>query len=387
MPGEDEGTGFGAGRVVDPATELKKWADTIKATAEAIDAATHTIDSNATRSVVLEINNTTSRTLILYGKDHDHGDFRELPPDAIPPRTSRLFTSQNGHPLEGTSGNVQYRVDDDGTLFHIEWDNPLVGENECDCRVDGAHIDFYLVDHVNGGGNTGAKMRFLLGERADTNKKESDWRTCGRCKTLVFALDDGHCAAHDLGIVAAPSDYDDVIARPSDTGVETAPPGGFGGLIAGGRPSHAGVEAAPSPEMLDQVQRHTGPDPDPRTAGMEQFGKHEPAGYTFQLPYGFPGPNREEGWRKCAHCKGLFYDGEDSKGVCPGRRGGHQAESNGHEIQLRLGVPPDPSQQSDWRFCDQCFGLFYLPHNADGICLAGGSHHANSDSYVLDRAG
>jgi hypothetical protein len=292
--------------------------------------------------------------------------------------------------LEGTSGNVQYRVDDEGTLFHLEWDNPLVGENECDCRVEGLHSDFYLVDHDNGGGNTGAKMRFLLGEWADANRKESDWRTCGRCKTLVFALDEGHCAAHPRGIVSAPSgDLGDLIAAPSHSGVESAPSGGFGDLIAApSAPSHPGIESAPH-DFSQVIQGHT-EDPsqatDPRTAGMPLFGKHEVAGDTFQLPYGVPGPNREGGWRRCGYCKGVFFNGEeDIRGVCPGRRGGHEPEPSGFEFQLRYGVAPEPSQQDNWRFCDKCYGLFFLPHNADGICPASGSHHAYSDNYVLDR--
>lgn len=110
---------------------------------------------------------------------------------------------------------------------------------------------------------------------------------------------------------------------------------------------------------------------------------------------------QQPGWRKCGHCKGLFYDGYEGKGACPGnpRRatgvgadgapiysgGGHGAEPGGPDFLLAFDMPPRPGQQNDWRFCDRCLGLFFLPHNADADCPAGGIHHAHHFNYVLDH--
>lgn len=84
---------------------------------------------------------------------------------------------------------------------------------------------------------------------------------------------------------------------------------------------------------------------------------------------------QQPGWRKCGHCKGLFYDGYEGKGACPGnpRRatgvgadgapiysgGGHGAEPGGPDFLLAFDMPPRPGQQNDWRFCDRCLGLFF----------------------------
>jgi hypothetical protein len=266
---------------------------------------------------------------------------------------------------------VQYRIDDEGTLFHLEWNNPFTGDNEPLCRLEGTHADFYITAYVTGSGNTKVPRRFMLGEKADASPRQRDWRTCTNCKGLVFALDEGHCAARPLGIVSASSPETIEQAQSSfPAGLRPRPRTGFG--------IYTSQEAPSSPPP---------PPGDPATAGMELFGNYEAAGDEFHLPYGIPGPNRVADWRQCKHCKGLFYNGQDAKGVCPGRRGGHVAEAEGPNFHLRFGMPLIASQQDNWRFCDKCYGLFFLPQNADSVCPAGENHHAQSDSYVLDRVG
>jgi hypothetical protein len=368
MPNGEEG-GHGGGRLTDLPGELKKWADAIKATAEAIDAVANTIEGNATRSVILEVNNTTGRVLALHGSgDHDWGGFRELPPDAIPPRTSRLFTSQSNGFLTGTSGSVQYRLDDEGTIFHLEWSNPFLGDNESHCRVEGPHADFYLTNSVTGGGNTRAHQRYMLGEKADAAPRHRDWMTCAACKGLVHSLAGGHCPARPLGMRSAPSA--EQVER-----MVTPLPGGLRGA-----PSAAELRAVQGlPPLPEEPREPANPE-----AGSELFGKHETAGYIFQLPYGVNGPNRQGGWRKCGRCQALFNDG-GGRGRCPGRHGGHAAEAEGIEYYLPYAMPLRPAEQDNWRYCDRCGGLFFFPQNGEGLCAAGGSHHAASESYVLEH--
>lgn len=347
MPGEDEG-GFGGGHLTRVPGELKRWADAIKATTEAIEAVSGLLD--APRSAVLEVNNATSQVLRLQGVgDHDWGGFREAPPFEIQPEATGLFTSESNRPLTGTQGNVQYEVGGDGTVFHLEWNIPFMGGNESLCRVQGTNVDYYVTRYTASGGNTRVHMRYMIGEKARANPKTGpDWQTCGKCRILVSVLDEGRCAARPLG-----------------------------------------VQSAPSRRMRDLIQgRSPGPDgPGEATAATELFGKHEPTGYVFRLPFGVHGPNREGAWRTCAHCRGLFFDGWAPKGACPGRRGGHVAEGGGHEFRLVHGVRLAPLQQDNWRFCEKCYGLFYLPHNADAVCAGGGNHQGRPENYLLDHDG
>jgi hypothetical protein len=92
---------------------------------------------------------------------------------------------------------VKYRIDDQGTLFVVQWNNPFLGGNDCDCHVEGTHADFYVVDRVCGGGNTGAQMRFMLGALVAGSERQTDWRFCGKCMELFFngTEDKGTCPA------------------------------------------------------------------------------------------------------------------------------------------------------------------------------------------------
>ena len=371
MPNENEGEGFGGGELTHLPGELKKWADAIKATTEAIDAVANTLEEHATRSVILEVNNTTGFALSLMGGgDHDWGGFRKLPPDQIGSHKTEMFTSQSDGFLTGTQGSVQYRVDGEGTIFHLEWSNPFIGDNECLCRVEGGRPDDYVTGTVNGGGNTNVHMRFMIGEKADASPRQRDWMSCKNCKTLFSALDEGHCAARPLGIVSAPSDsVRDLIQAQHPAGVSSAP-SDFLRQAAQGQADR--IPPVPTPA-------------DPTAAGMELFGNHEATDDTFQLPHGIPGPHRQGSWRRCTSCEGLFHNGQEVKGVCPGHRDGHVADTEGHNFYLVYGRRPGPSQQDNWRYCDKCCCLFFLPQNGDSVCPAGGNHHANSESYVLER--
>jgi hypothetical protein len=323
---------------------VKEAAETIKAVAEAIQIVGDLLN-DAERSVVLELDNTSTRRLTLQEVNSEHGGFRTpIPPQSVNPVSSVLFAHASEGFLTGTEGWVKFRIDDEGTTFHLQWVNPFLGGNESSCRVEGTHTDWYVTHTFSGGGNKAAHQRFLLGERAAFNPRQSDWRTCGKCKVLFSGFDQGICPAN-----------------PIDTGA---------------------VDGSGNPVFL--------------------LGAHEAAGDTFQLSYGIPGPSREAEWRKCGQCKVLFYNGNDTKGVCPGRplAGppglppfhpqsspiGHVVEANSPEFLLVFDMPPRPEQQRDWRVCKKCLGLFFLPHNADGDCPAGGIHDPTHLNYVLDRA-
>jgi hypothetical protein len=315
---------------------VKEAAETIKAVAQAIQIVGDLIN-DAERSVVLELNNTSTRRPVLQEVNSEHGGFRTpLPPDSINPLSTVLFAHASEGFLTGTEGWVKFRIDDEGTSFHLQWVNPFVGENESSCRVEGTHADWDVTHSFTGGGNKAAHQRFLLGERAAFGPRQSDWRICGKCKVLFFALDQGVCPANAI-----------------DTGA---------------------VDGSGNPVLIQ--------------------GAHEAAGDTFQLSFGISGPSREAGWRKCGQCKELFYNGNITKGACPGRplagmhvsSIGHVVDTNSPDFLLVFGIPPRPGQQNDWRVCKECLGLFFLPQNADGDCPAGGIHDPTHVNYVLDHA-
>jgi hypothetical protein len=331
--------------------QLKQAADTIKATVEAIQAIGDLIE-DAERSVIIEVNNTSSRTLDLTHSSSVSGGFSGgvLPPDSIGPLSTHLFAHTSSGFLQGSAGRVIFRINDDAlgvggdgiavpnTLF-MRWDNPFVGRNTfvASAQTGQDTLDWYVIRSFTGDGNEAAHMRAIFGERADFGISQSDWTTCGECKALFFALDESisKCPSNAINL---------------------------------------GIE--------DQ-QGHA----------LFRFGKHKVAGTPFRLTQSIPGPNRSPLWRKCTNCKALFYNGFAKKGVCVGQPfvGGVQNIHNGHvaegpDLQLVFDTPLRPGQQHQWRWCDKCFELFFLPHNADAECAAGGQHHTNERNYLLNLA-
>jgi len=80
----------------------------------------------------------------------------------------------------------------------------------------------------------------------------------------------------------------------------------------------------------------------------------------------------------------MFWDGYPNKGRCSGG-GGHIAQG------LNFTIPHDTIEsakdQSYWRFCDKCHGLFYNGSAAKGSCPASGGHNAAGGyAYILPHS-
>lgn len=87
-------------------------------------------------------------------------------------------------------------------------------------------------------------------------------------------------------------------------------------------------------------------------------------------------------WRYCQHCHGMFYDGYPNKGNCPVRGNrGHVAQ--GWMFLLPYNFPSDGNHQRQWRYCEQCHGMFYDGFSFKGICPAGGVHVAQGWEFTL----
>lgn len=96
---------------------------------------------------------------------------------------------------------------------------------------------------------------------------------------------------------------------------------------------------------------------------------------------------RQLEWRWCQNCHGLFFGGRDTMGTCPARPVGvivtrsvpHVGTSSmNYAVPRGAGAPG----QSGWRWCHKCEGLFFAARG--GICRAGGAHDGSaSDVYAL----
>ena len=84
-------------------------------------------------------------------------------------------------------------------------------------------------------------------------------------------------------------------------------------------------------------------------------------------------------WRFCRQCYSMFFDGYPTKGVCP-TGGGHAAA--GYDFVLPHDVPAHPLRQGDWRFCDKCQAMFFDGYPTKGVCPADSlGHRTPGSSY------
>jgi hypothetical protein len=97
---------------------------------------------------------------------------------------------------------------------------------------------------------------------------------------------------------------------------------------------------------------------------------------------------RQDYWRFCDRCHGLFYGGYHGSlpsgspnGVCP-KGGAHEGRTSGNYV---LSVPPVPSVhvQPDWRSCSKCQGLFFGGHTGSRCPADGKEHNRSSGQYAL----
>ena len=94
---------------------------------------------------------------------------------------------------------------------------------------------------------------------------------------------------------------------------------------------------------------------------------------------------RQEGWRWCNKCQGLFFGPEVAASSCPA--GGTHAppeQTGSYDYQLPFDVSGDLRAQGGWRWCNKCQGLYFGPSVAGSRCPAGGPHAAADQSGSAD---
>lgn len=112
-------------------------------------------------------------------------------------------------------------------------------------------------------------------------------------------------------------------------------------------------------------------------------GSHDGTG---SAPYYIPqsqGSGRQSGWKWCSQCFGLFF-AENNDGGCP-CGGAHDGNSSGlYFVPESQGNDLEPG----WKFCNQCQGLFFAGDNL-GVCPLPGHHVVTrgSDNYFILQTG
>ena len=98
---------------------------------------------------------------------------------------------------------------------------------------------------------------------------------------------------------------------------------------------------------------------------------------------GYLPPNQQSDWRWCHKCQGLFFAaGQQHTGSCPAG-GQHEKSISGNYTLVHSS--PNFNGQHDWRWCYKCYGLFFSAGQAQaGRCPAGGQHDkTKSGNYAL----
>jgi prepilin-type processing-associated H-X9-DG protein len=115
-------------------------------------------------------------------------------------------------------------------------------------------------------------------------------------------------------------------------------------------------------------------------------GEHSAAGYVFSLEHDVGGAGQPD-WRFCRKCQSMFYNGFATRGVCPA---GEAHEKEGYNFALehdqagrmryqKAGQLAQPA----WRYCEKCQSLFFDGFQTKGVCPAGGAHSAQGYEFVL----
>jgi hypothetical protein len=108
---------------------------------------------------------------------------------------------------------------------------------------------------------------------------------------------------------------------------------------------------------------------------------HDAQGFIFNIPFDIPqSSNAQGGWRNCSKCQAMFFDGfPDNKGVCPA---GASHAAAGPFFVPTHDIPETPNAQGAWRNCSKCQAMFFdgFP---DSVCPTGAGHAAAGPFFVL----
>jgi hypothetical protein len=100
----------------------------------------------------------------------------------------------------------------------------------------------------------------------------------------------------------------------------------------------------------------------------------------------------QNNWRRCIHCGGLCWAGDGDAGqlpahlgVCPYQGTGQPHSPGSLNMTLDSGdAAAAGSVQVGWRWCENCYGLFWAAGKTqNGVCPDGGHHVASGSIYDM----
>lgn len=88
-------------------------------------------------------------------------------------------------------------------------------------------------------------------------------------------------------------------------------------------------------------------------------------------------------WRWCNNCSGLWFNGDAAgSNICPA--GGPHPFYPDYNYLLRYGSKTPAGHQGNWRYCNKCRGLWFAGGAGTSSCPAGGRHSSQgSRNYRL----
>ncbi|MFU2017693.1 PASTA domain-containing protein [Peribacillus butanolivorans] len=117
---------------------------------------------NASRSVILILENNTNMKLRKVRENLQHGGWAVTPVWQILPVSTLVFGAMSASWSigTGTEGSITYAGE--GIELTIYWDNPYVGSNSCNIQLTGPKASKYYTNSECGSGNQAAQMRYEL---------------------------------------------------------------------------------------------------------------------------------------------------------------------------------------------------------------------------------
>jgi hypothetical protein len=108
-------------------------------------------------------------------------------------------------------------------------------------------------------------------------------------------------------------------------------------------------------------------------------GGHLAMGLDFAIPLKPTGVQGQDAWNFCTKCNGMFFNGYSTKGVCPGPGPGDGHQAAGFDFVLPF-QPTAVQGQPSWRFCQNCFCLFFKDEHSSfrGVCPMTGQGHSDA---------
>jgi hypothetical protein len=97
----------------------------------------------------------------------------------------------------------------------------------------------------------------------------------------------------------------------------------------------------------------------------------------------------QDNWRWCRNCNGLFFGGHTTFGVCPAYDPGYVVQHNptqsGNYTLFFYAAGDGPLYQHLWKWCEKCEGLWFSGNaGTNGVCPNIGPHSSNgSGDYEL----